>query len=581
MSTTVSDAAMGMRLAHEGRYSDALPYLERANRAMPADVAILNAVGNLLTLAGRGEDALSRYQIAAAALPRDLKLLCGWARICLMLERAEQAVDLFDRAIAVDRRCANPGGWMDSILKEVASQEATISVTQALVDRHPAHNGLRAVNAKALLAAECLAKAQAALEACLALYPRDVWARVQLGTLAVGRDEPEVGRTCFQAVLQIDPINPDALWGLAELDDFRPAPAVLAAVKRAIALKPPTLHQARLHETLARCHDRAGDTPAAWRHAARANALRVESKAPEDRYSASKHSARVDSLIANYQRALLNRLQGAGSPDRRPLFVIGLPRSGTTLLERMLASHPLIVGVGEQRFSEASWKRALAACGQDHQALTAEAVAAAAAWHVRTLEQRVHNLGLPADAQRIVDKLPDNYLMAGWLRIAFPNAAIVHILRDPRDVALSCWLSQFGDNSHWINELRHIAHRIEEHRRLLRHWRTTLGADLTEVRYEEFIADPHAHMRRILAAAGMEWHPDVFAFSQRHGYVATASRMQVREPVHTRNLARWRKYAGAMEPILARLDAVAIQDTIDFRAPVTPRIRPVGAGAED
>jgi hypothetical protein len=178
------------------------------------------------------------------------------------------------------------------------------------------------------------------------------------------------------------------------------------------------------------------------------------------------------------------------------------------------------------------------------------------------LDDRLRRLAIDSTSQRVVDKLPDNYMFAGWLRIAFPNAAIIHCLRDPRDVALSCWLTQFSQIQ-WSFELGHIAHRIEQHRRLMRHWRAAIGDHLTEVRYERLVADPETEIRRALAAIHVDWHPDVLAFSERKGFVSSASRQQVREPLHARSVERWRNYEDALQPILPRMHAIAAQDALE------------------
>ena len=560
---TGSDATTGMQLARMGRYAEALPCLDRANRAAPTDLPILHAIANLLVLFGRGAEADERYRVAASRLPKDLGLLCGWARVSLMIGLRDQALDLFELALAIEPEYASPGGWLEGILREVADPDTTCDLLGTLADRHPEHAGLCAVRARTALANERVQDAQSAFERYHALRPDDAWALIELGGLAAARGERDAALAHFHAVLAGDPGNADALWGIAESNDWRLDSALLGAVKRAIAAGPSVRVLARLHETLAKHHDRSGEHAAAWRHAARANALSIEATPSAQRYDAGQHEARIDILVRHYTTPLFERLRDAGSADQRPVFVIGLPRSGTTLLERMLSAHPGIVGAGEQRLAEAGWKRALAASGGSHDALSASAIDEAAAWHLQMLEQRARHLGLPAHAERNVDKLPDNYLMAGWLHLAFPNAAIVHVQRDPRDVAISGWFAQFG-NVQWINELRHIAHRIEQHRRLMRHWQDTLGDRLIEVRYEDLVADPEAELRRALAAMRMEWHPDVVAFAGRKGYVATASRQQVREPVHTRSLARWRHYAGALEPILGRLDLIAAQDAIDL-----------------
>ena len=246
------------------------------------------------------------------------------------------------------------------------------------------------------------------------------------------------------------------------------------------------------------------------------------------------------------------------------MFIIGLPRSGTTLLEQMLAAHPQIIGIGEQWIARQSLQHALAnTTGGLIEKLAAPAVSDAARWHLQELEDRAQRLSGQHSAIRIVDKLPDNYMLAGWLRIAFPNAVIIHCLRDPRDVALSCWQTQFS-KLHWSFDLDHIAHRIEQHRRLMRHWRTNIGDRLTEVRYECLVADPETELRRALSAMGLDWHPDVLAFTERKGFVRSASQYQVREPLHARSVERWRNYEEELASILPRLDAIAAQDALEL-----------------
>lgn len=553
-----------MQLAREGRFAEALPHLERAHSNAPADVALLNAVGNLLVLAGRGDEANERYRIAHRLIPSDLRMLCGWARISLMLGLREQAVDLFERTVAIDPRHAFPGGWLEDILREVADADIACEVVTTLVGRRPEHAGLRGTLVKLLKEHHRPDAALATLEDYVARRPRDVWAHAELAGLATGRGDRQAAESHFRAALQLNPSNADVLWGLAELSGWRLDTRMFEAIRRAIAAKPPIRPLARLHETLARHHDRAGEFEVAWQHAARTNALAIEAAPAGQRYDARQYECRIDTLIAHCTPALLERLRDTGNDDVRPVFVIGLPRSGTTLIERILAAHPSIVGVGEQRFAEIGWKRALAASGDSYETLSPAAVAEAAGWHLQRLLHSASHLGVAADAERIIDKMPDNYMLAGWLAMAFPRAKFIHVQRDPRDVAVSCWFAQFTDSTKWINNLQHIAHRIEHHRRLLRHWRTVLGERLVEVRYEDLVADDEQEIRRVLGALGMPWHADVLGFADRAGYVATASRMQVREGVHARSLERWRNYADALVPVRDRLDAVAMQDSLDL-----------------
>jgi Flp pilus assembly protein TadD len=559
---TSIDATTGMKLARMGQFADALPYLERANYAAPADLPVLHTVTTLLLWAGHGVEAVGRFQRAATLLPRDITVLSGWARALLLTGDRNQALMLFERALALSPDYANSGGLLDVQLREAVDADTTRQVLHALVDRHPRHAGLLGLYGKALLMAEHLQEAQAVYERYCEVQPQDPLPRVELGGLAVSRGDSAAAREHYQSALEVDPGHAGALWGYAQVNGWRLEPEVLASVQ-------PLLHSERnpralagLHDVLARHHDCSGDFAAAMVHATHTNKLMAQTVPPQKRYDARQHEIQIENMIRSHTPQLFQRLRNAGSRERRPVFVVGLPRSGTTLVEQMLASHPVIVGVGEQYFAEPSWKRALAASGGSHDALTAEVVGEAAAWHLQMLDNRVQRVAAKPHADRIVDKLPDNYLLAGWLHLAFPNAAIIHCLRDPRDVALSCWMTQFNDVQ-WNYDLEHIAHRIEQHRRLLRHWRATIGEHMTEIRYERLVANPETELRRALAAIGLDWHPDVLAFADRKGFVASASRQQVREPIHTRGVARWRNYEHALQSVLHRLNAIAEQDAFD------------------
>lgn len=559
------DATTGMDLARKGQFADALPYLERANRSAPADLPVLHAVTTLLLCSGRREEAVERYRLAASLLPEDVSVQGGWGRALLLAGDREQALMAFERALALDPEFAGYGGLLDSQLREAVDMETICQVLRTLVDRNPSHAGLRGLHAQALLKEEYLPEAQAAYEYCRQLRPADPLPHVQLGGIASSRGDSTEALGHYRAALEADPGYAAALLGFAQVTGWHLEPGMLATVERLARSGQHPRDLAALHEILARHHDRTGDFVAAATHATRTNALMAQAVPPHMRYDCKQHETQIENMIRSNMPELFQRLRDAGSGDRRPVFVIGLPRSGTTLLEQMLASHPSIVGVGEQAFAEASWRRALAASGGSHDQLTAAAVGEAAQWHARMLAERPLRLGMPEKAERIVDKLPDNYLLAGWLHLAFPHAAIIHCLRDPRDVALSCWQTQFTVVQ-WSHDLQHITHRIEQHRRLLSHWRATLGNHVTEIRYERLVAEPERELRRALAAIQLDWHPDMLAFADRKGFVSSASKLQVREPVHGHSVGRWRRYEHVLQPVRQRLDAIAEQDALDAAA---------------
>ena len=565
-----TDATTGFQLAQQGRFADALPYLEKANHAAPADVPLLHAVANILQWAGRMTDAEYRYRLAASLLPDDLGVLTGWARSLLLIGEGGQAIALFDRALKLDPHYADAGGMFDMLLWNVDDPDTACTILKPLVAQNPQHAGALLQYAKALAAAEYMREAQGAYERYWKLQPQDPLPAVELARLAVNRGDSSSAAGYLQSALAIAPDYAPALWEKSQIEGERLDSSTLARVIELTQAEQHPFTLAALHDVLARHYDRIGEFRASAAHTTRVNALQTELVLPQNRYDPKQRELETDITIANHTPEVFRRLRDSGSKDRRPVFIMGLPRSGTTLLEQMLASHPSIVSVGEQTIAGASFRRALMASqGTMLEELDAAVVGDATTWHLQMLEDRMRRLSLRSDAERIIDKLPDNYMFAGWLSIAFPNAAIIHCLRDPRDVALSIWRTQFSRIA-WGFDLGHIVHRMEQHRRVMRHWRTTIGSHLTEIRYEELVADPEVQLQRALAAIGLDWHPDVLGFAGRKGFVRSASQHQVREPLHTRGIGHWRHYEETLQPILPRLDAIVAQDGLDAGSANSP-----------
>lgn len=556
---TVHPRQLAMQLLQSGRLVEALPLLADANRTAPGDLPVLHALAQLLQSVGRRCEAVERYRLAATILPQEPSVLAGWARALLLTGDRAAAVDQLHNLLNLEPESDAAHGYLQSLLREFDRPELACALLLPLVERRRTDTVLLRQYVRSLLDAERLDDAHVVLERYHTLFPSDPYAPVELGRLVLNRGDRVTARKHFRSALDANPDYAAALWHLADLDGGALDSATARHVERLVTSERDPKASAGLHDILARHHDRTGNFEAAARHIGQTNALMQSLASPGQRYDPAAHAAEVDSTIRDFTADLLKRLHGVGHTGRRPIFVVGLPRSGTTLLEQMLASHPEIDGIGEQGLAAASLRNALAASRGSVADLSPAAVHAATAWHLQGIDNALLRLTNARHALRAVDKMPDNYLLLGWLRIAFPRAAIIHCVRDPRDVAFSCWLTQFAAVP-WSFTLDHIAHRVEQHRRLLRHWRSVFGSTITEIRYEALASDPEPHLRRALCAIGLDWHPGMLEFHKGGRFVGSASMRQVREPLNTRNVDRWRNYARALRPVLHRLDDVARQD---------------------
>jgi hypothetical protein len=236
----------------------------------------------------------------------------------------------------------------------------------------------------------------------------------------------------------------------------------------------------------------------------------------------------------------------------RPIFIVGLPRSGTTLTEQILASHSRVYGAGELRFTREDFETLPKALNRDATSLAClaeldrDGARRVAQAHLDKLTQ------LNSKAARVADKMPDNYMYLGQIAALFPRAKLIHCRRDLRDVAVSCWMTNFSQ-IRWACDPDHIATRFREYQRIMAHWQQVLPVPVLDVSYEETVADLEGVARRLVAWSGLEWEPGCLAFHETKRPVRTASVTQVRQPLYTRSVARWKNYEKTLGPLFAKL----------------------------
>jgi hypothetical protein len=327
------------------------------------------------------------------------------------------------------------------------------------------------------------------------------------------------------------------------------------AAMRSLLAEPDQLEGKRtvLHFGLAHVLDARGEYAESAEHLREANALTLSGwRKRGHAYDRASHTQFVTEMIATCTPEWFERVRGLGLDSERPVFIVGLPRSGTTLVEQVLASHSQVFGAGELRFAREGFESLPAVMSSDDSAMVClgrldrEAMQIIGQKHLDLLQ------ALNGSARRIVDKMPDNYMYLGLLAALFPKAKFIHCRRDLRDVAVSCWMTNFRQ-IRWASDPDDIAARFHEYQRLVEHWRAVLPVPLLEVHYEDTVADLEGVARRLVAWCGLEWEPACLAFHETKRPVRTASVTQVRQPVYTRSVARWKHYEPALGDLFARL----------------------------
>ncbi len=288
----------------------------------------------------------------------------------------------------------------------------------------------------------------------------------------------------------------------------------------------------------------AGDGERAFAHLDRGNSLQRSRIS----FDLDAHLTAPEAMAAAFDASTVQRLAGGGHGSDRPVFVIGMPRSGTTLVEQILASHPKVHGAGElQLLGQLAGRLPRAGEGLI-EALTPDELGRLGAEYDGRLQ------ALASGAARIVDKMPGNFLFAGLIRLMLPNARIIHCVRDPLDTCLSCYATRFTTANPFAYDQRELALHYRAYARLMQHWRTVLPADgFTEVRYEDVVADLEGETRRLLAFCGLDWDDRCLEFHQTRREVRTASSSQVRRPLYSSSVRRAQAVAGHLGPLIEAL----------------------------
>lgn len=553
-------------LLNTGATDAAIAHCRRAIELLPGDAQPWLNLGLCLLEGDRLDEAMDAFAEAEQRGPSAL-LACHVARTWERVGDHVQAQLWVEQAEAREPGRAGNRVAAASVLLAAGDSEAARVLLEPLCESEPGLFEAWLLLGRARWDDGDVDEAIAAYERALALAPQMARVQATIGDVRASAGAIDAALAAYRAALAINPHCVGALCGVVQVLKGR-SPAADVAALRALLDDPGTSAVARIaaHAALAQHADATGAYDDAVAQLGSANALQWQVRSRRDwEYDPARFAAQVDATIAAFDAAHFARVAGWGSSDALPLFVVGMPRSGTTLTEQILASHPRMLGVGERPFAQrnlAQLPALLDAPDGDPLALLprldAARVAERAGAHLAELGHLLARAGRArGDVTHVVDKMPDNWVVLGWIATTFPNARIVHVRRDPRDIAVSCWITSFAQIP-WSCRLEHIAERLVAKSRLMAHWRRVLPIPVYELDYETLVADTEGETRRLLDWLRLPFDAACLDFHRREGVVRTASVLQVRQPVYSRSVARWRHYEEALAPLIARLEATGV-----------------------
>jgi len=581
---------LGFLLIELGRPDEAVGILEKATRLDPkADLAWFS-LGRALGMVGKGTES-------DAAFEKSFDLNPKRKRLALAAEhhsegRHDEAARLYREVLRdapnnVDAMRLLAGVHMskgnyeeaEAMLRRAVSIAPDFTLARLDLGRlmHDQHRYREAVecfeqtieleplNPKAsYLLAASLAPAGRTVEA-LESYRRTIEIRADHAAawLGIGHTLKTVGRQdeaieAYRHCIEIRPDNGETYWSLANLKTYKLTDADIRAMETALDKHEEIGDQSAVNFmfALAKAHEDQGDFDRAWDFYVRGNST----QRMLERYDPVQTETTNDQIIEVFDRALLEQKSGPGHPDAAPIFVLGLPRSGSTLIEQILASHSMVEGTSElpylgrvatslsrNRADGINYPHSVRELGPKNLEALGQQYLDMAQFHRQT------------ERPRFVDKMPNNFPNVGLLHLILPNAKIIDARRYPLDSTLSCYRQLFAMGQSFVYDLNDIGEYFLEYQRLMDHWHKVLPGRVLTVQYEDMVTDFDNQVRRLIDYCELPWEDACASFHETDRPVRTASSEQVRQPVYTKSVHFWRNYElqlgeliDVLEPILPR-----------------------------
>ncbi|MDD2686786.1 MAG: sulfotransferase [Gallionella sp.] len=559
---------------------------QRTALALEPDFApSLNNMGNIYRERKQHGEALAWYRKAVAANPAYLEPLNNLGALLLEEDRVSKAHDALAQALRLHPNYAESVCNMGGVHLALEQNEAALAHFQRALALRPAYIEAQMGLAKALQALEALSEAEAAALHALQLDPKNVKAHTLLAEIYAESARPDQAEAEYLLTLALDPDNDDALLGLGHLcTENGQLERAEALFQKSLSLKPDNLaahihlvqvkkvndgdvhfaalcehektasalsenRKMSLHFALGKCYDDTRNYDQAFPHFLAGCKIK-RAKIDHDPNTAASQLADLKSL---FSKAYIDSLRGGGNPTSLPVFVLGMPRSGTTLTEQIIASHPDVYGAGELpdllRIAHRKTAPDINSFPANLGYLKRDILNAWADEYIDSLQAKNPR------AARITDKMPANFLLVPLIHLMLPNAKIIHVNRNPVDTCLSCFTRLFHRKQEHTYDLAELGRYYADYARMMAHWRTVLPANaFLDVHYEDIVADQETQARRLLDYCDLEWDERCLDFHKTKRQIRTASVTQVRQPIYTSSVERWRKYEKHLGPLFEALE---------------------------
>ena len=502
-----------------GKLDHAAACYQKAISLNPDYADAYNNLGSVLMDQGRMDESVACYHRAIMIKPDSVEAHCNLGVVLRNQGKLDEAMGCFAKTVALDPDYPEAHNNCGSVLKDQGRlKEAATFVDRALV-----------------------------------LRPNFAAAHCNRGSILQDQGRLEEAALSYRQALECKPGYAEAIYNLAHLKTFHPGDKDLIDLESLAADTAPLPpgKRAYVHFALAKALEDIVDYPNSFEQLLLGNRLK-RWQIPYDEAGARDY---LQEIAGVFDATLLNRCSGAGDPSATPIFVLGMPRSGSTLIEQILSSHPQIHGAGELTLLSDTANNLANGEGQTLQypasfsALDAPLLRQLADTYLRGLPE------LPPGKLRVTDKMPGNFLYLGLIHLMLPKARIIHTVRSPADTCFSCFSKLFASGMAYSYDLAELGRYYRYYEQLMDHWRSVLPhGSFLDVRYEDLLDDFEGQARRLIEYCGLQWDPRCLSYDKNDRPVSTASNVHVRRPLFRSSVNRWQRYQAHLQPLLVELN---------------------------
>lgn len=540
---------MGPLMRHLQKMDKAIEHSQKAIELDSTNVVARKNLGDCYVQMEELEDAMEAYADAYELDSENAELCVAIGKVWLEISDQNEASTWYQKALTIDEENIAAQCGLADIIRDSGKLEQSKEILEPLLEKEPE-------NIEVLMSmADTLwedGDAEAALEhlrTVQKLQPQRTAMHAKIGQILSSSGQVDKALEEYHTALEQSPNCIPALNGIATSQRGKLDLSYVETMEKMLGnekLRAGSLSS--LHNALAYYYDSQKNAEKAAEHMKKGNEYQWQHKSKRGwEYEVKQYEEHITRLIETYTPEYFEQVKDLGNPDETPTFIVAMPRSGTTLTEQILARHSKVLGIGERNFAGQAFSK-FTNTGLDDkdedlsnlQNITREEIASISRRYLAQLQELKDKAGKP-DALRVVDKMPDNYSLVGWILTLFPNAKIIHAKRDARDVALSCWLTQFG-SIRWASNEEHLRERIRQYQRIMDHWHKVIPDRFIEMNYEDLVANQEEESKRLIEYIGLDWDEDCLRFFESDRLVRTASITQVRQPIYKKSVARWEAY---------------------------------------